>query len=287
MDFLIGFPFNGPTQNIGGLQVIKKLTDVLTDLNQTVYVIGSSFNNGKTIQINNISEVNLNNTVIIYPETVVGNPFMGKNVVRWILYHTTTPNPPGIFHKLDFNTFLNLKKGIEHTWKNTDEYFYFNNYFETLKKREKKILKVYNFRLDEFYDFGLEREGYCHLFYKNNIDQSFPNKYNSEHIPLGNWEGIVNIFNRKKYFLTYDDSTYYLVVAALCGCVPIILCDNDKEKHRNGNPLMKYGIACGFDDIEYAKNTMSLVRPNLIEEDEKSIESVKSFIEFCDKKFKK
>jgi hypothetical protein len=287
MNFLIGFPFNGPVENVGGLLAIKKLTNVLTDLNQTVYVIGSSFHNEKTKKINNISEVDLKKTVVIYPETVVGNPFGGKNVVRWILYHTTKPNPPGIFHKLDFKTFLNLKKGIEYTWKNTDEYFYYNNYFDTIKKREKKILTVYDFRLDEFYDLGLERDGYCHLFHKNNINQSFVEKYESEHIPSGNWKGIVEMFNKKKFFLTYDDSTYFLNISALCGCIPIVLYDNKKENYKNSNPLVKYGIAYGMDEIEHAKNTMSLIRPNLIEQEENSIETVKYFIEYCDRKFKK
>lgn len=287
MNFLIGFPFNGSIQNVGGLQAIKKLTDVLTDLDQTVYVIGSSFHNGKTIQINNISDIDTNKTIAIYPETVVGNPFMCKKVVRWILYHTTKPNPPAIFNKLDFNTFVKLQKGIEYTWGNADEYFYYNNYFETIKKKERKLLTVYNFRLDEFEDHRLEREGYCHLFHKNNIDQSFVEKYNSEHIPLGNWEGIVSVFNNKKYFLTYDDSTYFLLISALCGCIPIILYDNKKENYRDNNPLMKYGVAYGFDEIEHAKNTINLVRNYLIEHDERSIDTVKTFIDYCNKKFKK
>lgn len=288
MKFLIGYPVNVSIQYSGGLQVIKKLVDVLTELGQTVYIIGSSFKNEKTIQINNITEVDLNETVVIYPEVVVGNPFKGKNVVRWILYHTKfSPNPPSIYHKLDYSTSENLKRGIEFTWTKNDEYFYFNDFFETIKKREKKILKTYNFRLNEFYDFGLDRDGYCHLFHKKNIDREFPNKYGSEHIPLNNWKGIIEMFNRKKYFLTYDDSTYYVVAAALCGCVPIILGVEDKEKVKNGNPLLKYGVAFGFEDIDYAEKTINNVRENLIEEEKKSIESVEQFIYFCEKKFKK
>ncbi len=287
MEFLLGLPYNGSVQNTGGLQVLKKLTDVLTDLGETVYVIGSAFHNGKTKQIRNVSEIDLNKVVVIYPETIVGNPLLGKKVVRWILYHTTEPNPPIHISAPDFKTFLNLKKGIEYTWENKDEYFYYFDYYKTLKKRDKKILRVHNFRLNEFENFGLERDGYCHLFHKNNIDQSFVNEFNSDHIPIGKWDEIVKMFNRKKYFLTYDDSTYFLNIAALCGCIPVILYKEKKENFIENNPMFKYGIAYGFEGIEHAENTINLMKNHLLDIEEKSIDTVREFINYCNKKFKK
>ena len=267
MKFLLGYSYVGSIENSGGLRALQKLVNVLTDYDHTVYVFGECFANSKTISINDVSEIYSDDLIVIYPEVVGENPFNCKHVVRWILYHTA-------------------HRGIELSWSDTDDYFYYSYYYETLRKEPKKMLAAYDFRLDEFWDFGYEREGYCHLNKKNNVDPYFAEKYNSEHLPP-NWDQKIELFNRKKYFITYDDSTYYICVAALCGCIPIVLYQEKTPEYNEKTPHVKYGVAYGFEEIEYAKETLHLMRPNLEELERKSIETIKSFIEYWEEKLNK
>lgn len=291
MKFLIGYGANGPVTNCGGHQVIKKLVDILTDLNQTVVVIGNSFENGKTIQYNPHIGYDKDSTVVIYPEGVVGNPFEGKYVVRWLLYHTyiadkygTTPADPYTRDSL-YKMFGVDGYDIEDSWSHTDEYFYLFDYYKTKRNiKSKKFLSVYNFRLDEFQNMGLNREGYCHLIKKNNVETSFIEKYKSDHIPDGNWPALIEMFNKKKYFLTYDDSTYFICIAALCGCIPIVLYKDKKNDYKEKTPHVKYGVAYGFEELEYATETLHLMRPNLESIESESLQTVKDFINFWEEK---
>lgn len=288
MKFLIGFPFSHSVKDSGGLQALKKLAQILTDLDQTVYVIGSSFHNGKTIQISNPLTLDMDDIIVIYPEVVIGNPFKGKHVARWILYHTINGNNPVHFETPTTDILEKLKKSLEYTWGRKDEYFYLLEYYETKRKpEEKKLLTVYNLRLDEFEDYGLDREGYCHLFHKNNIDQSFVKEYNSEHIPLGDWDGIKKMFNSKKYFLTYDDSTYYLNIAALCGCIPVVLYKTKKSDYKEKTPSVRYGVAYGFEEIDYAEKTLKQMRTNLESIEVECLQTVKNFVKFWEEKLNK
>lgn len=266
MKFLIGFVYHQTHTTSGGLQAIRKLTEILVSKGQTVYVVGSTFNVKGTIFVHNLGEIYSDDLVVIYPEIVAGNPFNCKHVVRWILYHT--------FHRDE-----------ENTWQDTDEYFYLLDYYNTKRECEKKILAAYNFRLDEFNDLGYEREGYCHLIKKNNVETSFVEKYGSQHIPETNFPALAEMFNKKKYFLTYDDSTYFLNIAALCGCIPVVLYKEPKAlDYKEKYPTMKYGVAHGFEEIEHAINTRHLMRAQLEKLETLSYQTVDDFINFWKKK---
>lgn len=268
MKFLIGFYHDGPVTNIGGLQAIKKLVDVLSEKkDHTVFVLGTSFINKKTIQIQNVNDIYTDDLIVIYPEIVAGNPFNCKHVVRWILYHT-------------------IHRREEDSWHINDEYFYFSEYYHTRRQEQKRLLSAYNFRLDEFKNYGHARHGYCHLIKKNNIETSFVNRFNSESIPDTNWPALIEMFNRKKYFLTYDDSTYFICIAALCGCIPIVLYQEKNPDYKEKMAHVKYGVAYGFEEIDHAEKTLHLMRPNLEELERKSIDSINNFIYYWEEKLK-
>jgi hypothetical protein len=72
------------------------------------------------------------------------------------------------------------------------------------------------------------------------------------------------------------------VAASMCGCKSIILGEKNiiPEEFRKQNPIQKYGVAYGFDDLNWAEETIDLVTnniKNLIESDNKSIQD---FIDF-------
>jgi hypothetical protein len=111
------------------------------------------------------------------------------------------------------------------------------------------------------------------------------------------------MFNQYEYFLTYDQKSYYSIMATLCGCKTIILnpgkpyefapnanteLNEDTEitptEFRLQNYLQQYGIAYGWDDLQWAKDTLPLVR-NYIEDleiiDDKTVDN---FIKYWTKK---
>lgn len=271
MKFLIGFNCNGyPIEMSGGMTVIRKLAKDLVKLGYLVFVIDKQFNVNGTILISEAQASNLgfNDLITIYPEITKGNPLNSKNVVRWILYNT--------------------RPEIEETWSSSDFYFYFSEFFNTTRIEDKKILTCVDFKLDLFCDKNQQREGYCHIarYHKVNIpDYLLKEKYNSEDLFKGHmqngWEWLVNKLNTKKYFITYDQATYYSVIAAMCGCISIILNhDDDKKYKKEIPPSHKYGIAYGFEEIDSSIKTRKLIKPYLKKMENDSIKTVKNFVSF-------
>ena len=120
-------------ESIGGVVVLHKLCHILNELGynssltttlklsgQTEYFILNNKYNTKIA-----TEINLEKDIIIYPEIEPGNPFGGKNVIRWILndYH------------------LPEKDNTLSTWEGTDYWLYYSNeFYDSL--RDKNILHV-------------------------------------------------------------------------------------------------------------------------------------------------
>jgi hypothetical protein len=276
MEFLIGLnPQNYPIHMSGGMTCIKKLAEILSDKKHKVYVLNKQYNIGNTILINEseINKLDKDKLVVIYPEIVSGNPYGIKNVARWILYHS--------------------KFDVEVTWSHKDSYFYFSEFFESFRKEDKMIMDTYEFNLDKLHDMNLEREGYCHVARpKTPLDYELSEKYNSEDLFKGHMtfgiEWLIDKFNQKKYFITYDDATYYSVMASLCGCISIILYNNEKKYNlKDKIPTHKYGISYGLEEIDESILTRNLLRPHLEKIEQDSLKSVDNFISFWNKKLKK
>jgi hypothetical protein len=155
-----------------------------------------------------IDEIN-DNTVVIYPEIVSGNPLNAKNVVRWI----------------------HLKLGIEmpinhyNKWSMNDLVYY----WESKEKTDNDLIykQLTCPLLLNLFDNNnnMEREGSCYLIKKGtlihkNIQQIHPD--NSLCIDNSSLKEINQIFNKYKYFYSYDPNSAYTIYAAICGCIPII-----------------------------------------------------------------
>lgn len=275
MEFLIGFdPGSYQIHFSGGALIIKKLVELLTEKNQTVYVLNRQYKTEKSILLDSVglSKLDKNKVIVIYPEIITGNPFDMKNVVRWILYDT--------------------KVHVEDTWSETDVYFYYNNSFKTYKKikEDKKILNCFYFNLDKLYDMNLKREGYCHMHKhpRGILPNEIIKQYNSEDIATGfnqfGYDWLREKFNQKEFFITNDVATYYSAMAALCGCKSIILDKKLSLEERENLITHKHGIAFGFEEIESAMESSHLLRPHLEDSERKSYITVENFIEFWKKK---
>jgi len=275
LNFLIGFnPINFPINLSGGMTVIKKLSETLTELGNNVYVLNLQYKNKNNhlISVSDINKLETERTVVIYPEITTGNPFNQKNVSRWVLYHTN--------------------QNVEETWGVNDEYFYFSDFFETFKTFDtKKILKCYDYHLDTLKNKNNNRKGYCHINKLNRpeLDKNIVQKYNSEDLTLGfrtyGMEWLCDKMNEKEYFITYDNATFFSVAASLCGCNSVILYDgikNENLKHKVES--FKYGISYGFEEVEETKKTSHLLRGHLENIEKESIQSIKDFVSFWEKK---
>ena len=103
------------------------------------------------------------------------------------------------------------------------------------------------------------------------------------------------MFNQHEYFITYDQLSFWPQAAALCGCKVIVMNSPNNpqsyyspqttpEQYREENPLKKYGVAFGFEDLQWAIDTQHLVRPHLEEMNRQNEETIDNFVKFWENK---
>lgn len=231
-----------------------------------------------------------NKTISIYPQIFRGNPFNTEHVVRWILYDT--------------------EKDIEQNYGENDVYFNYGN-FKTFRKVEHRELTVFDYQFDHLYktNFG-DRKTFCHIIHKHTPPNGLDifKQLNSEDLTgwkqLGAYDYLREKLNEYKYFLTYDQKSFYTLAAGLCGTQSIILnpgpsyefADNaysfseDYKKiltpteYRLNNKIQMFGVAYGWDDISWAEKTIDFVPSYLKELEIIDNKTVKNFVNFWENK---
>lgn len=192
------------------------------------------------------STSDLKDAIVIYPESVVGNPLGAKRVVRWLL------NKPGTFTQ-------------GQTEYGADElYFFFQAAFDDPAYNASSDNQLMLLWINPIYrDLGLPRRaGTCHLIRKG---AGRPIVHDADSIPIDglSHEEKARIFNSTEHFHCYDLYTFYTIYAALCGCTPIVVPDPAVSKGEwIRKPRDRYGVAYGEDDVDWAVAT----RPDLIRE---------------------
>jgi hypothetical protein len=234
-------------ESVGGVVVLHKLCHILNELGYNSSLTTTLKLSGQTeffiLNENQNTKVatyfNPEKDIIIYPEIEPGNPFNGKNVVRWLLndYH------------------LPEKDNTISTWNETDYWLYYDDmFYDGLK--EKNILHIRETKLDIFKNYNLERKfKACFTYRKNHhLKSSLPIMHpeNSIEIPhIISDEDLVRIFNSCERFYSYDTETYLNELAALCGCKSIIV----PYKDAKFNPTPRWGVAYGIENLQFALNT--------------------------------
>ncbi len=214
----------------------------------------------------------LENAIIVYPEVTNGNPLNAKNVVRWFL------------HKPGFHT-GNIDYGQD------ELYFFFQPKFNDpmINKNLNNLLQLVYFREDVYKNKRLKhRVGSCYMMRKGKGRKIVHDLAESVCIDGMTHEEIASIFNKVKYFISYDLYTMYNRFAALCGCITIVIPEeNISEDEWQPVEELRYGIAYGFENIEYARKTQSLVRPYLKKQQMRMNKNVQEFILKCEVFFEK
>lgn len=210
-------------------------------------------------------------TIVIYPDTVYGNPLKAKKVVRYFLYYNRFSNDDNAYG--DNDLFICYRKQYN-DWKlNPNGYELQTSYFDLdLYKRT---------------NIG-ERHGTCYIIRKGKNRTDLPISFDGPIIDDMTEENKVSIFNSCERCISYDTQTAYSSIAAMCGCVSIVV--PEKGKGRNDyltDDDVVYGVAYGFsdDEIAYAMNTANRVKELYEKQNAKGIEEVKKFVNICEEYF--
>ena len=252
----------------GGTVAQYNLARILDELGQNVRIYSHT---GILIQNNIFNKFYNNdfpideNSVVIYCEGTPGNPLNAKNVVRWMLSELGK----------------NVPYDYVNTWEKNELVYYFNSEtkFDTSPGKMGNVYKflscLYINPLAKQNNFE-ERNGICYTIRKahwhsNGITTIHPNssfEITREH----DQQECIDFFNKYKYFISYDPCTFLSIMAALCGCISIVYPINGLNKQQwiqttAAVEYLKYkgldnlyGIAYGQEDMQYAIDTIHLVK---------------------------
>ena len=266
-------------ENSGGIMVLHRLCDLLNKQGEQAYIWlwPQSFRLGNkgiykkfNTPLAKIYDLD-DNAIVVYPEVVSGNPLKAKNVVRWLLYK------PGFFtgevnYGKDELFFYFQKEHIPPEFNIPDE----NRLFIGLS-----FLDVYKQT-----NFGA-RKGTCYILRKGKNRKIAHNIKNSILIDGKSHKEIVEIFNNVKCCISYDLYTAYSNYAAICGCKSIVIPEEGLTRDKwVTNEEYGYGIAYGFNDLNYAEKTKDKLFSQVQKQEKENEELVRKFIYKCKTFFK-
>jgi hypothetical protein len=307
INFIIDLFINFKDQMSGGLVALHRLSYELAEKGHNVYIFCQPEYSHENIHVIPCTteiqgsrfystwepfSYNLNNTVSIYTEHNLNNPFGTKHITRWLLYHT--------------------KREFEEHYQDNEYYFNYGGCY-TYRGYNDGYLTTVDYNLNNLYcDININnRTGYCHILHKNTPTDGdeIIKKFNSKDLGKdwfykGGFDYLREEFNKHEYFITFDQNTYLTTAAALCGCKSIILNPNNKDnsiknaytesldykysltptEYRLGFPRNMFGVAYGIEDIKWAKDTIHLVRDHIIELEKIDKKSVDKFVDFWNQK---
>ena len=272
---IIIYPHLGFSREDGGVLCQYYLANVLSSLHVHVQIYNVHDNNCQNPVFNNfvsdINSVDFDNTIVIYCEGISGNPLHAKYVVRWML------------SKLG----QNVPYERYYTWNSNELVYFFNNEKDMIDNNiDFKILSLFYIH-PEIQNYNHGRKGLCytmrkkHLFgYDENKEKNYNelDKKNTFEIHRQHTQAdYIEIFNKYKYFLSYDPLTFLSIIASMCGCVSIVypIAGVSKQEYFKMTPFYQYmvetnvfeiyGLAYGTsnEEISYSQNTLHLVKQQM------------------------
>lgn len=233
--------------------------------------VSESFN---TPIISSFKELNrLGDYVVLYPDYIVGNPLAAKRVVRWLLHDLG--HHMGEYH---------VSAGELH--------FRFQGWIKSYclpgVMLSEQLLRITHFPIELYNMVNAvpvgERRGVAYCIRKG---KGKVGSYDCDHeavlIDGKSHQEIASIFKRVKTFVSFDAHTAYSKLAVLCGCDSVVIPDSGVEKGDwQPEERHRYGIAYGFDDLEYARKTAHKVLNEIQYDHDCNRQTVKKFLcEVC------
>jgi hypothetical protein len=206
------------------------------------------------------------NTIVIYPEVVYGNPLDAKNVVHWWLYKRKFPP---------------RKKQAKVSELN---FHYHESYLDELLVSEGTSLFTLTSVMADKYkqsNFGVRR-GYCHIVRKGRSRVLDQHPRDSILIDGLTHEEMARVFNDVEYCVSYDSYTMLTRFAALCGCKVMIVPEEGVTLEAwEPDERLRYGLAYGQENIAWAENTKHLILGELQKIQDRNIEMTRKFLDNC------
>lgn len=281
MKFII-YSFNYDWKS-GGNQVLHDLGKILSQ-NYTTYLLANKTlfdSKGICVNIDKAKEIAaLGDVITIYPEVISGNPLNAANVVRYVLYY------PG-WHAGD-KEYSNNELVVTYNYEYVKNTKYDKSFVLTVinpklnimrnhgKKRNKIGLLVRKCK-DADYKFKT-LEQYKHLFKHPVIS------IDHEIIKCADLKQLSKIYNSLSLFISFDPHTYHSTMAALCGCQSVVIPSEDLSSEEFYN-VQKYGVAYGFENIDFAKLTHGKMIENLKAMDQNTFIQCAQFVELVKNHF--
>ena len=261
---IYSYPFNW---RYGGLVVLNKLADLISKLGYDTYIIDKEKKSekGKAIRILRVEAFEIvknQNTIVIYPEIVRGNPLNAPHVARWVLYF------PGI-------------NGGDKIYDDSEFIFTYNPEFVAGTDYSLvPVIRVVDTMANQFYDMGLTRTKDAILVKKGShnlerrrqlyLDPAIKFLYGLESADqMIKDSQSMSEFNQKlnqiRYFISYDHHTYHNVLAALAGCKSIVIPEEGKSRQEffSENPERALSISYGFQSKGSEHHSPELLRIEL------------------------
>ena len=266
------------TEHYGGNMVLYKLANDILTIGHNVSIYDYTGRRCHNIFCTNYRDGKANDTdIVIYPEGVEGNPLGGTRVIRWILCELGKHS----------------KSSVYTSWSPKDLVYHYSTY--NANKSADSIRPLFTLWMNPaFVNTRQTRHGSCFTIRKgcifhNTIQYIHPQ--GSTQIPYEvTHTMLINEFNRHKYFYCYDPYSFLIIIAALCGCIPIVIPIDGVSKStwlqslylapylNSINSTNANGIAYGIEDIEFAQNTIHMVKEQTDASVEYGYNTVKNFL---------
>jgi hypothetical protein len=204
--------------------------------------------------------------IVIYPEITFGNPLGAQHVVRWLLHN------PGFHSK-------KIYYGPDELYFKYHHGFADFAFLNSVLSPNSLHLIYYPLHLYNMTHVAPVRTGTAYCLRKGRDREIQHDLTDSILIDGMRHEEIAAIFKRVKTFISYDSYTAYSVFAALCGCDSVVLPKAGVTKEAwYPNVESRYGMAYGFDDLEFARNTRALLLEKVNKDHEANASRVSAFI---------
>ena len=150
---------------------------------------------------------------------------------------------------------------------------------------DNNLLKIFHFdqALYKRTNYG-ERQGVCYFIRKGKTRTDLPKKYDGPILDDLPEIEKVKILNQCERCYLYDTQTFYASIAALCGCIPIVVPEPGKTRKDYVKEDDKiFGVAYGDtpEEIEYAIRTRDKVQQRITNMLRDNEPNVLNFVKVC------
>lgn len=213
------------------------------------------------------SHKDLEDAIVVYPETISGNPLRASKVVRWLLHKPGYHNERTNYGENELH-FCFTPAFREPAFSNSDISEF--NFFVMLEAFKQT-------------NFG-QRQGTCFILRKGRHRQIYHNLDNGVIVDNMSHEDMSKIFNKSEFCISYDSYTTYSTYAAICGCKSIVVPEQgvDKQAWYPGGGDALFGIAYGEGDLEWAVSTRPKLLDNIEKRQRSILSKVRKFAEDCE-----